>query len=235
MNRLYKQPDEQKNSLTRGGRGYNKTLQVRRLEFAGVWTSHISLHAGTYGGQCSEQHDIALCGAGGITHDEQQDFRPVRFGERGQWLVRVTPVLQFFGFVRFFIVHLIIYMRVCEIFGRCISCIFAFFRWFITPSLQRVTPALSARWNAVPRWTSPCRVVSALENIRSACSRSYLADTRHNRWKNSRPASPQSVAMANASCTYSAYVGAISAPAVSTASQRRHNDSISVIILIFDL
>jgi len=35
--------------------------------------------------------------------------------------------------------------------------------------------------------------------------------------------------------TYSAYVGAISAPAVSTASQRRHNDSISVIILIFDL
>ena len=127
MNRLYKQPDEQKNSLTRGGRGYNKTLQVRRLEFAGVWTSHISLHAGTYGGQCSEQHDIALCGAGGITHDEQQDFRPVRFGERGQWLVRVTPVLQFFGFVRFFIVHLIIYMRVCEIFGRCISCIFCIF------------------------------------------------------------------------------------------------------------
>ena len=110
---------------------------------------------------------------------------------------------------------------------------FAFFRWFITPSLQRVTPALSARWNAVPRWTSPCRVVSALENIRSACSRSYLADTRHNRWKNSRPASPQSVAMANASCTYSAYVGAISAPAVSTASQRRHNDSISFIILIY--
>ena len=110
---------------------------------------------------------------------------------------------------------------------------FAFFRWFITPSLQRVTPAFSARWNAVPRWTSPCRVVSALENIRSACSRSYLADTRHNRWKNSRPASPQSVAMANASCTYSAYVGAISAPAVSTASQRRHNDSISSIILIY--
>ena len=63
-----------------------------------------------------EQHDIALCGAGGITHDEQQDFRPVRFGERGQWLVRVTPVLQLFGFVRFFIVHLIIHVRVCEIF-----------------------------------------------------------------------------------------------------------------------
>lgn len=127
MNRLHKQTDERKNSLTRGGRSYNKTLQARRLEFAGVWTSHISLHAGTYGGQCSEQHDIALCRAGGITHDEQQDFRPVRFGERRQWLFRVTPVLQLFGLVRFLIVHLIIHVRVCEIFGRCISCIFCIF------------------------------------------------------------------------------------------------------------
>ena len=70
-------------------------------------------------------------------------------------------------------------------------------------SMQMLTPVASARWKAVPKCTSPRWVWSALENTRSACSRWYLGDTRHRRWKKSRPASPQSVAMANDNCTYS--------------------------------
>ena len=124
MDRFDEQTDKRKNSLTRGRRSHDKTLQARRLEFAGVWTSHISFHAGTYGSQCSEQHDVTLGRAGGIAHDEQEDFRPVRFGESGQWLVRVTTVQQLFGFVRFVILHLIIYVCVCENFGWCIFRIF---------------------------------------------------------------------------------------------------------------
>lgn len=124
MDRFDEQTDKRKNSLTRGRRSHDETLQARRLEFAGVWTSHISFHAGTYGSQCSNQHDVTLGRAGGIAHDEQEDFRPVRFGESGQWLVRVTTVQQLFGFVRFVILHLIIYVCVCENFGRCIFRIF---------------------------------------------------------------------------------------------------------------
>ena len=124
MDRFDEQTDKRKNSLTRGRRSHDETLQARRLEFASVWTSHISFHAGTYGSQCSEQHDVTLGRAGGIAHDEQEDFRPVRFGESRQWLVGVTTVQQLFGFVRFVILHLIIYVCVCENFGWCIFRIF---------------------------------------------------------------------------------------------------------------
>lgn len=60
-----------------------------------------------------------------------------------------------------------------------------------------------------------------LEKSRSAFSRLNFTDREHRAMKPSRPASPQSLAMANAKRTYSQYPGAISTPAERTASTKR--------------
>ena len=59
------------------------------------------------------------------------------------------------------------------------------------------------------------------EKSRSAFSRLNFTDREHRVMKPSRPASPQSLAMANAKRTYSQYPGAISTPAERTASTKR--------------
>lgn len=61
----------------------------------------------------------------------------------------------------------------------------------------------------------------ALEKSRSAFSLLNFTDREHRVMKPSRPASPQSLAMANAKRTYSQYPGAISTPAERTASTKR--------------
>ena len=83
------------------------------------------------------------------------------------------------------------------------------------------TPASSAKWKAVPRCILWSPLFKALEKSRSAFSLLNFTDREHRVMKPSRPASPQSLAMANAKRTYSQYPGAISTPAERTASTKR--------------
>lgn len=83
------------------------------------------------------------------------------------------------------------------------------------------TPASSAKWKAVPRCILWSPFFKALEKSRSAFSRLNFTDREHRAMNPSRPASPQSLAMANAKRTYSQYPGAISTPAERTASTKR--------------
>ena len=91
---------------------------------------------------------------------------------------------------------------VCEAEEECESCV---------PSVPNpcgisdwtFTPQSSARWKAVPMCTSLCPFFSALLNSLSAARGSYFGEKLHKVRKSWRPASLQSVAMANASCMYS--------------------------------
>ena len=69
------------------------------------------------------------------------------------------------------------------------------------------TPASSAKWKAVPRCILWSPFFKELEKSRSAFSRLNFTDREHRAMKPSRPASPQSLAMANAKRTYSQYPG----------------------------
>lgn len=148
------------------------------------------------------------------------------FGSLPSCSSSVRPVLH---------VHLIIYVRVCEIFGRCIFCIFC-----ISPVVHHF---LFAESYTRPFSKMECSAQMDISMPGSKCVGEYpfgmfpFVFGRHPAPADGKTRVPllRNPLQANASCTYSAYVGAISAPAVSTASQRRHNDSISSIILICNL
>lgn len=122
----------------------------------------------------------------------------------------------------FYILFYIMYARVWET-GAALFALLALLACVSRGRLggSKRTPASSAKWKAVPRCILWSPFFKELEKSRSAFSRLNFTDREHRAMKPSRPASPQSLAMANAKRTYSQYPGAISTPAERTASTKR--------------